>query len=221
MEKFLFAGRAAQFVSSFAVLALVLVGIAGCSWFGEEEQAQEAASPAASVVIEPIDGMKYYVGGPRMAEDKYGRMRISGLSGEVKKPTSRGLVIGFKDHEDDRFEFRTWLNGAPVTKQFGFKDEAGLLWWDERSTLNSDGVVVVRQVITYDEDKELIFSTVDYYDPADGEIVKTYNTEHPYNPDDTGDGEEEEDSDWGEEAPDIPEKVEDIEEGGGDTDDKE
>jgi hypothetical protein len=128
-----------------------------------------------------------------MEQDQHGRMRVKGFNGEVRKPTGRGLVIGFKELDGGRFELRTWLNGSPVTEQFGFIDEAGLFWYDVRSTLNSDGVVIVRQTLTYDDEAEIMHSKVVHLDPADGEIVKSYETDLPYaDPDEDEEEEEEE-----------------------------
>ena len=178
MQKNLSRDRMATLFSALAAVAVLGLGVNGCDLFSGD--AQEGGNPASVAIIEPIEGMKYYVGGPMMEEDQYGRMRVKGFGGEVKKPTGRGLVIGFKELEGQRFELRTWLNGSPVTEQFGFVDEAGLLWYDERSTLNSDGVVIVRQTLTYDDKTASMHSKVEHFDPADGEVVKSYETDLPY-----------------------------------------
>jgi hypothetical protein len=176
MQKNFTPDRMARLFSAVAAVAVLGLGVGGCDFFSGD--GQETASSVA--IIEPIEGMKYYVGGPMMEQDQHGRMRVSGFNGEVRKPTARGLVIGFKELDGGRFELRTWLNGSPVTEQFGFIDEAGLFWYDERSTLNSDGVVIVRQTLTYDDEAEIMHSKVEHLDPADGEIVKSYETDLPY-----------------------------------------
>ena len=88
-----------------------------------------------------------------------------------------------------------------LTEQFGFVDDGGLFWYDERSTFDSDGVVVVRQTLEYDDEAEIMHSKVVHIDPVDGEVVKTYEVDLPYAPsghdddfddfDDSDEGEEE------------------------------
>ncbi len=208
MDMKLATGRIATLISVFSLMVVALSGVTGCDMFGggaDEAGAPTStgapAAPAASGhAIEPIEGMKYYVGGPVMGQDEYGRMRVKAFNGEVKKPTSRGLVIGHKVLDENRFELRTWLNGDPVTAQFGFVDENGLFWYDERSTLNADGVVIVRQKLTYDDDKEVMHSKVEYIDPADGEIVKTYESDILYRQEDEEEDDEKEEGDAAEEG---------------------
>lgn len=199
MQENISSNRTATLISGVAAMVVLCLSVSGCDFFSGGE---EDAAPVVAAVIEPIEGMKYFVGGPAMQEDQYGRMRVKSFNGEVKKPTARGLVIGYKELEGDRFELRTWLNGAPVTEQFGFRDDAGLLWYDERSTLNSDGVVIVRQKLTYDDEAKVMHSVVEHIDPADGEILKNYETDIPYvapeDPEFDEDEEEEEEAEDGE-----------------------
>jgi hypothetical protein len=178
-----------RFPAYLLAFSLALL-VGGCSWFSGDEG--ESKGQQETRMIEPIEGMKYFVGGPVMGHDKYGRMRMQSFNGEVKNPTARGLVIGFKEGPGTDYEFRTWLNGMPINKTFGFRDEDGLLWYKERFTFNSDGKVVVHQVFGYDDDKQIMQSTIEYLDPDDGEVLKKVTTEIPYAP-------PEDDDDWADE----------------------
>lgn len=191
--------QALVLVLAFSILA------SGCSWLSGDED--ETNGKEETRIIEPIEGMKYYVGGPVMGHDKYGRMRMKSFNGEIKNPTARGLVIGFKEDPDDKYEFRTWLNGMAINKTYGFRDEDGLLWYEERFTYNPDGRVVVRQTFDYDDGKQIMTSTIEYLDPEDGDVLKKATSEIPYAPpDDEEDWEDEdEDEDEGAEADEKPE----------------
>lgn len=175
------------------VLVVSLAAVVGCS---RDEKKEEAATTAPAK-IDPIPGMKYYVGGPVMKYDKYERMRLAGFNGEVSNPTTRGLLLGFKTNEDRTFDYRTWLNGAIISQSTGFLDDDGLLWYRERVSYDSNGAVVVRQKFTYDDERKVMHSTLDHLDPANGEVVKTVNQEMPYTPPATPE-DEEEDEDEGE-----------------------
>jgi len=177
--------RATHFVSALAAMVILTLTAGSCGWFSEKEQ--DATEPVATPSIELVEGMKYYVGGPFVSQDKYGGMRIRSFDGEVKKPTSRGLVIGYKELEGNRFEMWTFLNGKQISRQMGFLDEDGLLWFDDRRTLNADGKVVVRQTLTYDNDRQIMHSKMEYLDPVDGEVVKTHEADLPYKSDDADD----------------------------------
>lgn len=160
----------------------------------------EAVAPEAKVeAIEPIEGMKYYVGGPIMKHDKYGRLRLAGFNGEISSPTTRGLLLGFKKNDDGTFDYRTWLNGEIISQSTGFLDEGGLLWYNERVSYDANGDVVVRQKFTYDDDKKVMLSSLDHIDPQDGDVVKTESQEIPYTP--PADDEESEDEDDDESDP--------------------
>lgn len=182
-----------------SALALTLA-LGACSSETEDGGAgggQTASEPEEALTIAPEDGWKYYVGGPAMKADKYGRMRVENFNGEVKNPTSRGLVIGFKSLEDKRFQFRTWLNGRLITESDGFLDEQGLHWYDERLTFNKEGKVIVRQTLKYDDEAQIMNSTIDHLDPADGEILKTVVSDLPYSPDYDDEDEEEDEAEQG------------------------
>jgi hypothetical protein len=197
MKKKLPLGRIVTIFSACTVMAVATFGISGCDWLsGDDAQNATPTTPVtAGSKIEPIEGMRYYVGGPVMRQDQYGRMRVKSFNGEIKKPTARGLVIGYKELEGDRFELRTWLNGDPVSEQRGFVDGEGLFWYDERSTIGPEGVVIVRQTLTHDDDAKIIHSVVEHLDPTDGEVVSMYETDLPYSPPDVNMEDEEEEAD--------------------------
>jgi len=162
------------------VCVLLLAGgvVAGCTHSDETS----SSSPKSAAAIEPIEGMKYYVGGPVMKFDKYGRMRLGGFNGEISSPTSRGLLLGFKKNPDSTFDYRTWLNGAIITKSTGFLDGDGMLWYSERVNYDANGNVTVRQTFQYDDEKQIMTSVLEHLDPETGEVVKTTTQEIPYAP---------------------------------------
>jgi hypothetical protein len=165
-------------LGSFAILVATILPFAGCS----RSDKKEDAATTAPAKIEPIEGMKYYVGGPVMKYDKYGRMRLAGFNGEVSNPTTRGLLLGFKKNPDSSFDYRTWLNGSIISESSGFLDSDGLLWYRERLSYDANGAVVVRQKFTYDDERKVMNSTLEHLDPADGAVVKTVSDEVPYTP---------------------------------------
>jgi hypothetical protein len=190
-----------------AALALSVTSLAGC-----DRSEKKDATTAAPAKIEPVAGMKYYVGGPQMRYDKYNRMRLAGFNGEVSNPTTRGLLLGFKKNDDGTFDYRTWLNGAIISQSTGFLDDDGLLWYRDRISYDANGAVVVRQKFTYDDERKVMQSTLEHIDPADGSVVKTVSDEVPYTPpaqpdDEDIDADDEEDTpapEGGEAAPAEP-----------------
>jgi hypothetical protein len=47
--------------------------------------------------------------------------------------------------------------------------------------------MTVRQLLEYDDDKQLIHSTIEHIDPENGEVLQVVKTEQPYAPPDAGD----------------------------------
>ncbi len=186
--------RLSRFQLVISCAALVAV-FAGCSRESQDEAATDAspaAAPSQTTTIEPIEGMKYFVGGPIMKPDRYGRLRLAGFNGEVAMPTSRGLLIGYKRLPDGKhFEYRTWLNGRAVAKATGFIDDDGLLWFTERETYDADGDVIARQSFVYHDDTETMTSTVEQYDGDTGELLRKHVQDMPYRPADDDDEDEE------------------------------
>jgi hypothetical protein len=162
--------------------SLVLVTAAtlpGCK--GSEPSSKQADRELPP--IEPIEGMKYYVGGPLMKYDAYGRLRLGGFSGEVATPVSRGLMIGYKPSTDGKsFEYRTWVNGRAVSKSTGFLDAKGLLWVTERESYDSNGTVVTRQHFTFDDQAMKMTGIVEELDPKTGAVIRTGKMEEAYKP---------------------------------------
>jgi len=176
-------------VIPLAMASLLSVGTFGCSR-GED---QSSAPPT----IEGEPGMKYYVGGADIKIDKYDRPRLGGFNGEVQTPTSRGLLLGFKENPDHTFVFRTWLNGVPVQRTEGFLDDDGLLWYRDRLNYDPQGRVVARQHFEYDDEKQVMHSRLDHLDPDNGAVIKSIEQDIPYTPpksDDDDDDDEPEDA---------------------------
>lgn len=174
-DRFAIVQRAA---SVFGVVLLVAGALQGCS----KSQEGAPAKGSASATIEPVEGMKYYVGGPIMKFDQYGRMRLGGFNGEISTPTSRGLLLGFKKNADSTFDYRTWLNGAIITQSTGFLDKDGLLWYTERVSYDANGDITVRQKFEYNDEAKIAKSVLNHIDPESGEVVKTFTQETPYAP---------------------------------------
>lgn len=165
------------------LVALLAPGCGGCG----ENASKESAPPPK---VEAVEGMKYYVGGPISAVDKYGRMRLSGFNGQVSTPTSRGLLVGVKLNPDSTFQYKTWINGVPISESLGFLDDDGLFWYRERFTFDSNGAVMARQTFEYDDEKRVMTSVLEHLDLETGEVLQSTKTELPYTPTASGDDED-------------------------------
>jgi len=163
----------------FALVLSIGLMVAGCSSSEPEDGAKDKNKV---VTIEKIEGMRYYVGGPILKYDQYGRLRLGGFNGEVSTPSTRGLLIGFKKNDDNTFDFGSWLNGEPFARSTGRVDEAGLLWYDERRSYDGNGNVTMRQTFVYDDEDQMIRTTLEQIDPEDGEVIKTTTQDMPYAP---------------------------------------
>lgn len=176
-----------------AMAALIAPGCSSCG----EKKAPEVRK------VEPVEGMRYFVGGPVMKPDKYGRTRLARFNGEVKNPTPRGLLIGFKKNPDGTFDFRTWLNGMIVSQSDGFLDDEGLLWYTKRVSYDSEGAVVVEQTFEYDDEAKVMKSAMRQLDAETGEVIDEHVQDLPYtpsaDPEDDKWFDDEEDDDDGEE----------------------
>ena len=171
----------------FALVLSIGLMVAGCSSSEPEDGAKDKNKV---VTIEKIEGMRYYVGGPILKYDQYGRLRLGGFNGEVSTPSTRGLLIGFKKNDDNTFDFGSWLNGEPFARSTGRVDDAGLLWYDERRSYDGNGNVTMRQTFVYDDEDQMIRTTLEQVDPEDGEVIKTTTQDMPYAP---AEGEDSED----------------------------
>lgn len=163
------------------LLVPALVLALGCAG-GEEPPAKSSETTGRDRVIEPIEGMKYYVGGTVMKYDSYGRLRVGGFNGEIGSPISRGLLLGVKINPDQSFDYRTWRNGHPVSTSTGFLDDEGLLWFEERVSFDGEGRPVSRQAITYDDEAKTMTSKIDRLDPESGDVIASASQEIPYAP---------------------------------------
>ena len=166
----------------FLLIALALlapVALPGCQ--RSEHPAKKAQQESPPVAL--VEGMKYYVGGPVMKHDAYGRLRLGGFNGEVATPSSRGLLLGYRLEPDGKhFEYRTWVNGRAVSKSTGFLDTQGLLWFTDRETYDSKGTILTRQTFSYDDNAKKMSTTVQQLDPKTGAVIHTTTQHTPYTP---------------------------------------
>ena len=190
-------------LATAAATLFVLVVVSALSACSRDEP----KPTAAPVSIEPVEGMKYYVGGPLMKADQYGRYRISGFNGEISAPTTRGLLLGAK-LDGNRFEYRTWINGKLISRSTGFVDDNGLYWYEERFTYHFNGNAIAHQLLRYDDDRKVMLSTLEQLDPETGEVVRTHETEIPYTPVDDGPDDWDDDEDEDDEEDEEPAKSE-------------
>lgn len=162
-----------------ALTLLAPAALPGCHRSEHSAKKVEKEAPA----VAPVQGMKYYVGGPVMKHDAYGRLRLGGFNGEVAAPSSRGLLLGYRLEPDGKhFEYRTWVNGRAVSKSNGFLDAQGLLWFTDRETYDSKGAVLTRQTFTYDDDAKKMTTTVQQLDPKTGAVINDTKQDTPYAP---------------------------------------
>jgi hypothetical protein len=169
------------FVRTLSVLTvpLVMAMLLSAGTFGCSRGKDEASAPPS---IEGEPGMKYYVGGPVIETDKYNRPRLSGFNGEVQIPTTRGLLLGYKENPDHTIVFRTWLNGVPIQRSEGFLDDDGLIWYRDRLSYDQKGRVIARQHFEYDDAKKIMHSRIDHIDPDNGTVIKSIEQDIPYTP---------------------------------------
>jgi len=148
---------------------------AGCEdiskLFGKQKE------PAAVPVIEAQPGWHYYVGGPMIREDDAGGAVFVGFKGEVRTPSSRGLLIGVKQNPDNTFEFATWVNGAKINSSKGFIAKDGAYRFTERETMNQAGKVVAHQSFTYDDKQKPINVITQDIDAGTGEVIRTLESD--------------------------------------------
>lgn len=157
-------------VLSFAVLA-----IAGCSNEEPGKAAPQATSTAsqggdALVKIPILPDYKYYVGGPNLKRDQYGKFRIAEFNGEVVQPPSRGMIFGAK-RDGDKLEYRVWANGRLVGLHRGTMRDG--LFWKEYGETYRDGKIVSRTRETPDDAEKRTKVVVEDIDPENGEVIRT------------------------------------------------
>ena len=166
-------------------LVVTTLAIGACSGGGEDATDKTGAAATAKSPPPPIErvpGMKFYVGGPVLKQDRYGRERLMLFSGEVSAPTTRGLLIGFKPESDgEDFDYRTYINGRLVANSTGFLVD-DLLWFKERFSYNSAGQRITHQTFTYDDASEMMTSRLEHLDPESGEVIEVIDEKIPYSP---------------------------------------
>ncbi len=168
------------FVSVFSLSLIAAVG--GCEDV-KRLVSKEEAPAAAPTKIEPRPGWKYYVGGPVMKPDGYGRYRMGEFQGEVSKPSARGFLVGFKAGDDKKFALATWVNGTQMIEASGFIGDNGIYYVTARTTLDAEGRTMSIQSLEYDFEAETENSKLEYFDPETGESVHTVEASRPFRPD--------------------------------------
>lgn len=175
--------------SSLVPIVLVSVFAASaCSKPETSPPAAPAAAPAAAkapaaeartLQIPVLPGYKYYVGGPVLARDPYGRYRISEFNGEVQQPPSRGMVFGVK-REGDQIEYRVWGNGTPLGFHKGVMKDG--VFWEDYSEGYRMGKLVAREKTTHDDAARQSKVVTEDLDPETGEVIRTKEGFLPYAP---------------------------------------
>ncbi len=181
-------------IAPFAALTMLVV--AGCS--REEAPTQTAAKAGAPAAapgakakgptpvneadlprIPILEGYKYYIGGPFLAPDKYGKQRIQKFNDEVAQPPSRGMVFGAR-RDGDRMEYKVWGNGRILGYHKGVFREG--VYWDEYIEGYKDGKVVARETITHDDVAQRSKVITEELDYETGEVIRTKELSLSYLP---------------------------------------
>lgn len=137
------------------------------------------ASESAVLKIPVLPGYKYYVGGPVMSQDAYGRFRISSFNGEVQQPPSRGMVFGAKV-DGDQMEYRVWGNGTPLGFHKGKLRDG--VYWEDYSEGFRMGKLVARERQVHDDAARTTKVITEDLDPENGEVIRTKEGTLPYAP---------------------------------------
>ncbi|MFN2375532.1 MAG: hypothetical protein ABR538_03285 [Candidatus Binatia bacterium] len=196
-------------------LAFVLtLSVSACS----KEEAPAPGAPAANTApaaasapaagdkalekIPILPGYKYYVGGPVMSKDAYGRFRLERFDGEVQQPPSRGMVFGAK-REGEKLEYRVWGNGRLLGFHRGTM--RGGVFWQDYVEGYRQGAVTAREHLVHDDVAKRSKVTTEDIDPETGEVIRTKESSVSYLPlaipnelsglDDDDDEEEDEEED--------------------------
>lgn len=160
--------------------------------------AAKASAPEDRVLKIPIlPGYKYYVGGPVLSPDPYGRYRISSFNGEVQQPPSRGMIFGVK-RDGDQIEYRVWGNGTPLGFHKGVMRDG--LYWEDYSEGFRMGKLVARERQTHDDAAKRSKVVTEDLDPETGELIRTKEGYLSYAPPVLDSGTEDEDEEEGEKA---------------------
>ncbi|MBI5505511.1 MAG: hypothetical protein HY899_11970 [Deltaproteobacteria bacterium] len=144
---------------------------------GAASKAPPAAGDARPAKIPILEGYTYYVGGPLLKKDAYGRERIAKFLGEVAQPPGRGMVIGVK-REGDRLEYRVWVNGGSVGLYRGVTRD-GLFWREYIETFRGEKTIV-REFTVNDDAAQLMRIKTEQVDPETGETIRVSETTKKY-----------------------------------------
>jgi len=173
--------------STVFVVAAVAAFAASCSKDTGRDSAapaaQSAASPAADeqrvAKIPILPGYKYYVGGPTMKRDPYGRYRLSAFNGEVAQPPSRGMIFGAR-REGDQLEYRVWGNAILLGVHRGVMRDG--VFWQDYAEGYRDGRLVAREHDVHDDAVRRSKVTTEDLDPQTGELIRTKEASISYLP---------------------------------------
>lgn len=175
----------------FILLSIALFAVcvaAACSKSEAPPAAAPAVAPAAAkapaaeartLQIPILPGYKYYVGGPALSRDQYGRYRISAFNGEVQQPPSRGMIFGVK-RDGDQIEYRVWGNGTPLGFHKGVMKDGG--FWEDYGEGYRMGKLVAREKTTHDDVAKQSKVVTEDLDPETGERIRTKEGFLPYAP---------------------------------------
>jgi|GEM_PF-1068988 len=144
---------------------------------GAVSQQAAAADDLRPDKVPILEGYTYYVGGPLLKKDAYGRERIAKFLGEVAQPPSRGMVIGAK-RDGDRLEYRVWVNGRAVGVYRGLVRD-GLFWREYVETYRNDKPIA-RELSVNDDAAQLMRIKVEDVDPLTGETIRVTETTKKY-----------------------------------------
>lgn len=155
------------------VLVVTLL-CAGCT-SNEDAEPEVVRTPKVPIA----EGTKYYVGGPFLARDSIGRMRVRRFTGEVLTPPSRGLVIALTENEDKTYRYVTYINGNKVAMTEGVVDDEGFLRFDYREAYKQ-GKLIQKQTYKYDLEAQEIELTTEDFAADDGSLVRSRTDVLPY-----------------------------------------
>ena len=172
--------------SGLSIVTLLMLGLAACS----NEESGKPNAPAAGTAVAPaakgqlakipiLPGYKYYVGGPVMKKDAYGRFRLSGFNGEVQQPPSRGMIFGARN-DGDQLEYQVWGNGVLLGLHRGKMRDG--VFWQEYAEGFRQGVVIARETTVNDDATRKSKVTTQDIDPDNGEVIRTRETLSSYMP---------------------------------------
>jgi hypothetical protein len=126
-----------------------------------------------------LPGYKYYVGGPKLKQDKYGKQRIESFQDEVAQPPSRGMIFGVK-RDGDKLEYTVWGNGRILAVHRGTMRDG--VYWGDYSEGYKNGKVVAREHITYDDQAQRAKIVTEEFDFETGESIRKKETSRRYAP---------------------------------------